>query len=474
MVEGSAPLVTVAPPDGESVLEIASVAWFRDWWDGHRPGWVDPGWWSMPVREEVLPVLDIAPGPDLLAAVAGLASAGCSADHTGQGIPGDPVAGTRPGFPCGCQIVLAAAWQAMATWTAVQSASVLVDAVGADPVVLPDGVVRPGIVDPAREEVAVALRISPRSASAVISSARDLALFPEAAALAAEGVLPLRTVQRVCEEAAKLDPQDAAEVIAAWIRTVRTRAAGRRPMTGQAAVKAARRLIIAAPSHNKTRDRARADRRVELWPGQDGTATIAAVLPEEVALRIHRRLTAMALGLDDPDDPRPIDAKRADLFADILLGVADSRCSGVEVNVTVPLAALLGLTDEQAEISGLGPVPAPVARALAADARWRAWLTGADGRVVKTSSDTYRPSAALARLVRARAPHCRMPGCDRPAEQCDLDHAIPWPRGRTTEANLGPLCRRHHIQKTHYGYDLIPEREVWRTPAGAEVDYSAA
>ena len=129
---------------------------------------------------------------------------------------------------------------------------------------------------------------------------------------------------------------------------------------------------------------------MELWSSGDGTATLAAVLPEETALRIHRRLTAMAHGLDDPADGRCMDAKRADLLADILLGEAVSRCSGVEVNVTVPLASLLGLTDEPAEIPGLGPVPAEAARALAADGSWRAWLTGADGAVVKTSPEGSR------------------------------------------------------------------------------------
>jgi hypothetical protein len=466
-------LVTVAPLPGESALEVSIFDWLRVWWESHRPGWVDPGWWAMPVREEVAPLLALPAGPELMAAAAGLRAPRCPADHAGEGMPDLPELGTRPGFPCGCQIVLAAAWQAIASWVAVQASGALVDAVGPEPVVLPDKAVRPGIADPAGEEVAVALRLAPRSAAALIAGARDLVRFPEAAALAATGAVPLRAVQRVCAEASRLSPGDASDVVGQWVAKVGTRVRGRRPMTGPAAVRAARRLILAAPSHAAARKRARAERRVELWPGQDGTATLAAVLPEEVALRVHRRLTAMARGLDDPDDARPIDAKRADLFADLLLGSAVSEATGVEVNVTVPLASLLGLTDEPAEVAGLGPVPAEVARTLAADATWRAWLTRADGTVVKTSTDGYRPSAALARLVRAREPYCRMPGCARPADQCDLDHAVPWPAGPTTASNLGPLCRRHHQLKTHYGWELDPELQVWRTPAGAEAGYAA-
>ena len=39
----------------------------------------------------------------------------------------------------------------------------------------------------------------------------------------------------------------------------------------------------------------------------------------------------------------------------------------------------------------------------------------------------YRPSTALDEFVRIRDLTCRFPGCDRPAEYCDLDHTMPWP-----------------------------------------------
>ena len=43
----------------------------------------------------------------------------------------------------------------------------------------------------------------------------------------------------------------------------------------------------------------------------------------------------------------------------------------------------------------------------------------------------YRPSAALAELVRCRDLTCRFPGCDAPAQVCDIDHTIPHPLGPT-------------------------------------------
>ena len=39
----------------------------------------------------------------------------------------------------------------------------------------------------------------------------------------------------------------------------------------------------------------------------------------------------------------------------------------------------------------------------------------------------YRPSDELAEFVRMRDLFCRFPGCDVPADRCDIDHARPWP-----------------------------------------------
>ncbi|MDZ4249435.1 MAG: HNH endonuclease signature motif containing protein, partial [Candidatus Nanopelagicales bacterium] len=120
--------------------------------------------------------------------------------------------------------------------------------------------------------------------------------------------------------------------------------------------------------------------------------------------------------------------------------------------------------------------------------KWRLWVTdAASSTVTATGSRTYTPGAALARLVRAREPYCRHPGCRRQSQACDLDHAVAWPKGATTAQNLGPLCRRHHGQKTHHGWDLDPGLDpgpdpktgqdrneaaagwTWRTPAGITI-----
>ncbi|MBK6443334.1 MAG: HNH endonuclease [Actinomycetales bacterium] len=92
------------------------------------------------------------------------------------------------------------------------------------------------------------------------------------------------------------------------------------------------------------------------------------------------------------------------------------------------------------------------------------------GATTHLSTDTYRPGAALARLVRDRDGTCRFPGCTTPATHCDLDHAIPYPQGPTTPNNLHALCRRHHGFKHHAGWTIHinPDNATltWTSPTG--------
>jgi len=92
------------------------------------------------------------------------------------------------------------------------------------------------------------------------------------------------------------------------------------------------------------------------------------------------------------------------------------------------------------------------------------WLPGPD------PEPHYRPSAKLAAFVRARDLFCRFPGCDVPAEHCDIDHVRPWPYGPTHASNLNCKCRTHHIGKTFaegwHDKQLPDGTVIWTTPAG--------
>ena len=146
------------------------------------------------------------------------------------------------------------------------------------------------------------------------------------------------------------------------------------------------------------------------------------------------------------------------------------------VYIVITLDTLLGLADTPADVSGMGPIPADLARELAADGRWRLSSRHRD----RWDGDRHLPTH-LHPWRRPRPTHpsretyCRMPGCNRQTAGCDLDHTIPYPaEPGTTDQNLGPLCRGHHNLKTHHGYQLtnLPPpgttRRPGRTGAGSE------
>ncbi|WP_454295954.1 HNH endonuclease signature motif containing protein [Salana multivorans] len=130
------------------------------------------------------------------------------------------------------------------------------------------------------------------------------------------------------------------------------------------------------------------------------------------------------------------------------------------------------------ELVGAGPLDHALARELALNPP--DWL----GVVVLTAEpsadhgadacagpeDGYLPSAPLRRAVVAAHPTCVGPSCHVPSKECQLDHVIPWPIGRTEAANLRPLCLRCHLLKTHAGHRYAIEPTtgdiVWTTATG--------
>jgi hypothetical protein len=168
------------------------------------------------------------------------------------------------------------------------------------------------------------------------------------------------------------------------------------------------------------------------------------------------------------------------------------------VRVTIPATALLGLDDAPGDLAGFGPIPADTARLIAQDATWQRLLTDpVTGILTDYSTTTYQPGKVLRAAVEARDGTCTfLWGCDTPAERCDLDHITPYKHktknnngnnkdrssgngqgtgptdspGQTRAQNLQPLCRRHHLLKTHAGWDVIRDPRTgvttWTTPTG--------
>ena len=143
----------------------------------------------------------------------------------------------------------------------------------------------------------------------------------------------------------------------------------------------------------------------------------------------------------------------------------------VTINVTIDLPTLLNMAENPGQLSGYGPIPASLARELAADGNWKRFITDpTSGELLDIGRKSYRPSQHLVDFLIARDRTCRFPGCRYPAHRSDIDHVTPWDDGgKTTPQNLGSLCRRHHRLKTHGGWKVTSARDgscEWISPNG--------
>jgi hypothetical protein len=213
-----------------------------------------------------------------------------------------------------------------------------------------------------------------------------------------------------------------------------------------------------------------------------------ALLPAEGAAALKTAIDALAARVQ-PDDPRSADQRRADALVQLgIEGLAGESCGELPsrqrirpaVQVTVALSTLLELDEQPGELDGHGPIPAALARRIAADrsGTWRRLVTDPLGRLIDYGRGTYRPPTDLAEHVIARDQSCRFPHCNRTARHCEIDHRIAWSDGgHTNESNLHVLCARHHHLKheTAWQVQRLPNGDTrWTSPFGRRYTKRAA
>lgn len=138
----------------------------------------------------------------------------------------------------------------------------------------------------------------------------------------------------------------------------------------------------------------------------------------------------------------------------------------------VAASTLLGIDDQPGELSGHGPIPAALARELAADPHgtWQRLVTDDLGRLIDYGRTRYTPPTRLREFVIARDRECQFPGCHRQGKNCEIDHLQPWvDGGSTNQHNLICLCRRHHHLKhdTTWTIERLPDGSLrWISPYG--------
>jgi hypothetical protein len=223
-------------------------------------------------------------------------------------------------------------------------------------------------------------------------------------------------------------------------------------------------------------------RRVELVPGPvPGTATIEIQGPAHEMLAMARRLDAAAREVQraqrralEDGSPIPWDPEGQVLETGMPLSLRSIRylltaftspdTQGVHVprerlrlGVTVPLMTLMGHDDAPGLLDGRIPIPADMARDIAAgQPEWERLLTDpASGEFLPVPADRYRPTPSMLEHLRDRMGTCGLPGCTRPStisveadHIMEFDHEDPGSGGSTSVQNLHLLCWQHHAMKT--------------------------
>jgi hypothetical protein len=346
-------------------------------------------------------------------------------------------------------------------------------------------------------EVTAALRLSPVTGEARILEAQELTTTwrPMLDGMLA-GTLTVEHVRAIGRQLRNLpgfgsaDPAEQAEYAehcAEVLAKVVPFAATHTP--GEAGRKA--RVLVTAidptGAMKRRRKAAEQDHGVFLNPVEPGTSEIRAVMPTAHAEAVMQAVNTLAKDqrFEVADGCITRGQRRVAALVALMLGdpgsvgqvtgpVQEAKLS-VHVNVIVPLETIIGVSEQGGRI-GNTPCTADeitdlIAQASLESSTIRRLVTDSTGCILDAGRRHYLASDLQKLVLRLRDQHCRFPGCNRPAERCEIDHAQPYDAGGSTDqCNLGPLCKVHHELKTAgYWHITASARDgacTWRSPLG--------
>jgi hypothetical protein len=312
------------------------------------------------------------------------------------------------------------------------------------------------------------------------------------------GQVPLARAMALAEATAHLDAYTASVIATRVLR--RLTGPDGEPLPGVAPLSQAtfnarlhRQLVL----HNgvvgeaeRTHDDAVKARRLSAEPQRDGTGALVITGDGPRISAAQCRVDKIARRLRKDGDQRTLDQLRADVATDLLLRgwipgdptfTALGKPPVATVQLIVTLPTLLGLDHGVGQIPGWGCVSRQQAQDLALQlgSIWKRVVTDPlTGRAVEATAGTYKVPAGMAEQIKTRDGTCRAPGCEIPAERCDLDHSQEWATtsddadgagGPTAETNLAAVHRGHHNLKTSgfWDSDQSPEGTLaWTTATG--------
>ncbi|MBI1350813.1 MAG: DUF222 domain-containing protein [Actinomycetales bacterium] len=348
----------------------------------------------------------------------------------------------------------------------------------------------------ASAELAAALRVSPRAMDIQLEHAADLAgpMLPLRDALEA-GLVSAGHVSAIARELTRLplagDAERSGEYAAQCARILAIVIPYAHTHTARQAARKTKTLVLAIDprgADERRRDAAEREHGVWLTPTENGSCEITAVLPLAHGVAVMDAITTLAKDprFETADGCITAGQRKVAALVTLMLGdpgsvatiegpVPEAKITA-RVSVLVPLATLTN-TDPAAAGGSIGgePVTADTIRDLLIDAdpspTLRKLVTDAAGCIIDAGRGRYAISDTQRRLIALRDGTCRFPGCTRPAEGCEIDHARAYDSGgRTDLDNLGPLCKHHHQLKTHGGWHITTSRRsgacTWRSPLG--------
>jgi len=335
--------------------------------------------------------------------------------------------------------------------------------------------------DAVAAEVAAAQGISRHKASSQIHLAVSLwEGLPKLAEVFAAGEVDYWVVSTIVSRTALLKPEDMARIDAMLARSVRRW----NRLSRKKVVALIDSWVIQIDYLAKRTDRRMEDdRHIGFGPDSEGMVEVWGSVLAPAGAALDARLDALADTVC-PNDPRTKKQRRADAIEAVATSQDRMACqcgrddctagqapaSVVVIHVVADTQTVHGSSAIPGYLHGYGALPADLVRAYVRTAKLSNVALPSD---LAACQQGYRPSAALAEYVRCRDLTCRFPGCDAPAEVCDIDHTVAWPSGPTHASNTKLLCRHHHLLKTFYsgagGWIDVqkPDGTVeWTSPTG--------
>ena len=410
-------------------------------------------------------------------------------------------------------LVYLEALQRHASWLTALEAQAMVAAAGAHSRERTIAVVDPTtqreaslvLVDEARDEIAAVLHRSPSTVHDQIEQAR-LLHGPMRRTLAALecGDLPTSQARALVQQALRLSgrllatgqhpeddsPSDRVErqAFIAGCEALEDRVLDKASTSTPGHVRSLASRAVAAidrAGEEQRRQQSRARIDVQLLPDEDGLAVLLARMAAADAARVYAAISASASG----ESSLTAGQRRAAALVQLTCGArADTpgNSVGAVIDVVIDLPTLLGLQGTEGPAapgmvmtqgSGGGlPVTVEAVRELLEDPHLgvvlrRLVTEPLSGHLLDRGRTTYDVPDGLRTFLTLRDQRCRFPGCSRSAARCQMDHALAWDAGGTTDrGNVGPLCVRHHQLKTHGNWAITESRPdggcTWVSPSG--------